>query len=109
MEILINPRPIQLARLGDERQRYGVTAQVHFIHGYDIQVDAMVTALRIGPKVTPHGVAGWSFDFTVERRGPFWSRWLFQWRRVRHDWAFAEADRKKVHEWRAARLGARPA
>lgn len=101
IELILNPKPYDLwSWLG--QRRIAVAPRAYFLWGYDIGHDMNVLALRAGPTTTPHGISGWRFDVTLERRGPPW-----RWKRVRLDWA-RRAEGAAVHaaraeEWQAER------
>lgn len=100
IEIVVNPKPYdRWSRLG--QTKHALAPRIYFLWGYDIGQDMTVLAFRFGPKTDRYGIAGWLFDFTLQRRGPVW-----KWRRVRRDWSREAADNAKAAEraekWRKA-------
>lgn len=100
IEIVVNPKPYdRWSWLGTKT---AIAPSLYFLWGYDIGIDMNVLAMRFGPATGPHGVEGWWFDLTFERRGPIW-----RWPRARREWKRdAERDAKaaaQVAKWRESR------
>lgn len=93
IEIVFNPKPYdRWSWLG--QPKFALAPRAYFLWGYDASLDMNVLALRFGPSTTPHGISGWRFDLTLERRGPPW-----RWKRVRFNWAGQAEQAGKYVVW----------
>lgn len=91
VELVINPKGYYRAPFLGQR-RVGLAPSVYVLWGFDMHLGANVLCVRAGPRTTPHGIAGWRLDVTLERRGPIWA-----WKRIRHDWAHEERQTAHHH------------